>query len=63
MVEKVIKALILLCALAICVYLVIWVLGVIGLTIPAVIIPIIWVIALLVALLILWRAFGSSLGI
>jgi hypothetical protein len=63
MIEKIIRALILLCALAICVYLVIWVLGVIGLTIPAVIIPIIWVMALLVAILILWRAFGGSLGI
>ena len=63
MVEKILRALILLCALAICVYLVIFVLGVIGLTIPAAIIPIIWVIALLIALLILWRAFGGSLGI
>lgn len=63
MVEKIIRALILLCALAICVYLVIFVLGAIGLTIPVAIIPIIWVLALLVALLILWRAFGSSLGI
>lgn len=63
MVEKVIRALILLVALAICIYLVIWVLGVIGLTIPAAIIPLIWVMAVLVALLILWRAFGGSLGL
>lgn len=63
MIEKVIRALILLCVLAICVYLVIWVLGVIGLTIPAAIIPIIWVIAVLIAILILWRAFGGSLGL
>lgn len=63
MVEKILKALILLCALAILVYLAIWVLGVIGLTIPAAIIPIIWAIAILVAILILWRAFGGSLNI
>lgn len=61
MVEKVIRALIVLCLLVICVYLVIWVFGVLGIAIPAGIIPIMWVIVILLALLYLWRAFGADL--
>ena len=45
----------------ICVYLAIWVLGVIGLAIPAMIIQIVWVVVVLVVLLYLWRAFSGDL--
>jgi hypothetical protein len=55
MVEVVIKGLIALVILAICVFLIIWVLGAIGIIIPDVIVKLIYVIAVLVALLFIYR--------
>ena len=61
MVESVIMMLIYLCLLVAVVYLVIFVLGQLGIAIPQPIMNIIWVIVLLVALLILWQTFGGRL--
>ncbi len=61
MVEKIIRALIFICLVAICVYLALWVLSVIGLAIPAMIIQIVWIVVVLVVLLYLWRAFSGDL--
>jgi hypothetical protein len=61
MVESVIMMLIYLCLLVGVVYLVIYVLGQLGIGIPPPILNIIWVIVLLIALLILWQTFGGRL--
>jgi hypothetical protein len=55
MVEVVIKGLIALVILAICVFLIIWVLGAIGIVIPDTIVKLIYVIAVLIALLFIYR--------
>ena len=51
MLTRVIKGLIALAVLVLCVYLVIYAFGVLGIAIPASILPIIWLIVLLLALL------------
>lgn len=56
MVESLISLLITLCLLALCVYLVIWVCGQIGLSLPAQVVKILWVIVVLVAILMIVRA-------
>jgi hypothetical protein len=56
MLETIITLLIYLCILALCVYLIIWVLGVIGLNLPDQVIKILWVIVALVAVLFIVRA-------
>jgi len=61
MVENVIMMLIYLCILVGVIYLIIYVLGQIGIAIPPPIMNIIWVVVLLVALLILWQTFGGRL--
>jgi hypothetical protein len=61
MVESVIMMLIYLCLLVGVIYLVIFVLGRLGIEIPPPIMNIIWVIVLLVALLILWQTFGGRI--
>jgi len=63
MIESVIIALIYLCVIIAVVWLVIWVLGQLGIPIPAMVMKIIWVIVVLLALLYLWRAFGGQLGL
>jgi hypothetical protein len=55
MLEAVIRFLITMCLIALCVFLVIWVLGAIGIVLPAMVIKIIWIIAALVAVLFLVR--------
>jgi hypothetical protein len=55
MFEAVIKGLIALVIMVIAVYLVIYVLGIIGFTIPAQFIPLLWVIGLLIVILFLYR--------
>ena len=57
MIERVIRALIYLCVIAICYYLIIWVLGVLGIHIPAQILTIMMVIFALVAILVIIRLF------
>ncbi len=62
MVESLIKALIILCIVVACVFLVLWVLGQLGITLPAMVVNVIWIIVVLLALLFLWRAFGSAVS-
>ena len=60
MVERLIYALIYLCGLALCFYLIVWVLGAIGIVLPHMVIVILGVVLVLVAILILWRLFAGS---
>jgi len=60
MVERVIYALIYICGIALCYFLIIWVLGAIGLHLPAVVVNILLVVLVLVAILMLWRLFAGS---
>jgi hypothetical protein len=55
MVEGVIRGLIILCVLVAAVFIVLWVIGQLGLAIPSMVVTIIWIIVALIALLILWR--------
>lgn len=61
MIETVIITLIYIGLLVGLVWLVLWALGQFGLALPPRVVQIAWVIAILVIILILWRAFGSSL--
>lgn len=60
MVERIIYALIYLCGIALCFYLIIWVLGVLGIHLPGMVVNILMVVLVLVAILILWRLFAGS---
>jgi hypothetical protein len=60
MIERIIYALIYICGLALCFYLIIWVLGAIGLHLPPVVVNILVVMLVLVAILILVRLFLPS---
>lgn len=60
MVEKVIRALVILAVAALCFFLVMWVLAEIGFGIPPRIQNILLVIAILLVILYLWRLFGSD---
>jgi hypothetical protein len=55
MIESVITLLIYICVLALVVYLVIWVLGAIGVPIPAMVLKIVWIIFALMCLLMVLR--------
>lgn len=59
MIEAVITLLIYVCIIALVFYLVIYVLGVIGVPLPPKVVQIVWLIFGLVVLLMLWRAFGG----
>jgi hypothetical protein len=56
MITTIITLLIYLCVLALCVYVVLWVLQTIGIALPPQIVKIIWVIVALIALLIIVQA-------
>jgi putative effector of murein hydrolase LrgA (UPF0299 family) len=60
MVERVIFALIYICGIALCYFLIIWVLGAIGLHLPGTVVNILLVVLVLVAILVLWRLFAGS---
>jgi len=60
MVERVIYALIYICGIALCYFLIIWVLGAIGLHLPGAVVNILLVVLVLVAILVLWRLFAGS---
>lgn len=62
MIEAVIRFLIGLCLLVAAVYLILWVIGALGLMIPAVVIRIIWIIVALIALLWLFRLLRPYAG-
>lgn len=63
MIESVILMLIYLCLLAICVYLVIWVLAQIGIVIPDNVMKLLWVIVVLVAILMIVKTILPGLGV
>jgi hypothetical protein len=63
MVEQVLLLLIYIAVVVGLVWLVMWVLDYLGVAIPEPVKRVIWVIAILVILLLLWRAFGSALRI
>lgn len=62
MLEAVITSLIYLCIIAIAIYLVIWVLGQLGIAIPEPIMKIIWVIVILLAILFIARTILPKMG-
>jgi hypothetical protein len=62
MVESVILLLIQICIVVGVCWLVIWVLGMLGVGLPERVIQIFWVIVVLVVLLLLWRTFGGVLS-
>jgi hypothetical protein len=61
-IEAVIRALIYLCVIALCFFLCIWVIGQLGIALPAMVITILKVIFVLVAILILLRLFWPTLS-
>ena len=63
MIEAVIMGLIYLCLIVIAIYLVIWVLGQLGISIPENVMKILWVIVVLVAILVLVRTVLPGMGV
>lgn len=59
MIERIIYALLYLCGLAIAFYLIVWVLGAIGLTLPYMVVNILMVMMVLIAILVLYRLFAG----
>lgn len=62
MVESIIRALIYICAIVLCYFLIIWVLAEIGIAVPTMVAHIILVILVLVCILVLWRLFKPYVG-
>lgn len=62
MVETVLLLLIYICIVVGLCWLVIWVLGKLGVEIPAQVVNVLWVIVVLIVLLLLWRAFGGIIS-
>jgi hypothetical protein len=60
MMERLIYALIYICFIALAYFLIVWVLGSIGLALPHMVLVILGVIMVLVAILVLWRLFAGS---
>ena len=60
--ERVIRALIYLCVIALCFYLIVWVLGALGVLLPYMVLNILKVMFCLVAILILVRLFWPVIG-
>jgi hypothetical protein len=60
MIERVIYALLYICGIALCYFLIIWVLGQIGIHIPAMVLNILLVMLVLIAILVLVRLFWNS---
>lgn len=62
MVESVIMLLIYICLVVGLCWLVIWVLGQLGIALPEPVIKVFWVIVVLVCILLLWRTFAPLIG-
>lgn len=62
MVEALIMLLIYICVLALAVYLILWVLEIIGISLPPKVVQIIWVIVVLIVILLILRLLLPSLG-
>ena len=63
MIDAVIYALITICVIVLVVYLVIWVLGQIGVPLPANVMRVIWVIVALLCILVLWHLLSGVVRI
>jgi len=63
MIESIIMTLIYICILALVVYLILWVLGMIGVPIPDQVVKIIWVIVALIAILIIVKTVLPHAGV
>lgn len=61
LVESIIMLLIQVCVLVVVAYLVIWVLGILGVSLPPRIVQIFWVIVILIVVLLLYRALGPAI--
>lgn len=61
MFENVIMLLIQICVVVVLVYIVIWVLGILGVSLPPKVVQIFWVICALIVILLLYRALAGSL--
>jgi hypothetical protein len=57
---NIIRALIYLCFIAIVFYLVLWVLGSLGIALPFMVVSILKVVFVLIAILVLWQLFGGA---
>lgn len=62
MVETIITLLIYIAVVVGVCYLVIWVLGMLGIALPERVIQVFWVIVVLIVILLLWRALAPALG-
>jgi len=62
MIESVIMLLIYVCVVVGAAFLVIWVLGQIGVPLPAQVIKIFWIIVALIIILLLWRMIGPAIS-
>lgn len=62
MFESFIRFLIAILVVALCVFLLVWVLGIVGLGLPPTVVKIIYAIAVLVCILIAWRFFGGYIS-
>jgi hypothetical protein len=62
MVEAVIKFLVTICLIALCVFLVLWVLAALGVALPPMVVKIIWIIVALIAVLFLVRMLRPYFG-
>lgn len=62
MVEAVIKFLVTICLIALCVFLVLWVLAALGVTLPPMVVKVIWIIVALIAVLFLVRMLRPYFG-
>lgn len=62
MIETLIMLLIYICLVVGACYLVIWVLGQLGIALPDMVIKVFWIIVVLIVILLLWRALAPALG-
>jgi hypothetical protein len=62
MVEAVIKFLVTICLVALCVFLVLWVLAALGVALPPMVVKVIWIIVALIAVLFLVRMLRPYFG-
>jgi hypothetical protein len=62
MVEAIIRALLYICAIVLCYFLILWVLTTIGIAIPAMVAKIILVMLVLICILVLYRLFAPWFG-
>jgi hypothetical protein len=62
MFEAIIRALLYICGIALCYFLIVWVLGEIGIAIPIMVLHVLMIMLVLVCILVLWRLFSPWFG-